>query len=323
MGTMSYAISEICWLAEEVFESASVNTLITLIQRCESGKTKVRFFEILSDFPRSPVCERTITQKSFVNRDYYISIFSSEVENAILDKILKTSRSLGEIAHPCSGYNPYEVGAGIAPEGGPHTKKTVKDKPYHSERQKGQHWKPEVIGRDLDRFHVQVTRQRWIKYGPWLAAPRNPENFTGKRILVQEITGGRDKRIVAAYYEGELYHSRDVIPIKLIRRDPHPFFLLGVINSWLISWYHHKCNPKAQKGLFPKVLVSDLKKLPIHCVANSAQHPIVKLVERILEAKTRDAATDTSAWEREIDQMVYHLYGLTEEEIKIVEGETK
>jgi hypothetical protein len=42
-------------------------------------------------------------------------------------------------------------------------------------------------------------------------------------------------------------------------------------------------------------------------------------VDRILKAKRADAAADTAAQEREIDERVYHLYGLTAEEIKIVE----
>jgi hypothetical protein len=51
------------------------------------------------------------------------------------------------------------------------------------------------------------------------------------------------------------------------------------------------------------------------------QKPIIKLVDKILEAKKENPEVDTSAWEKEIDQLVYKLYNLTEEEIKIVEGE--
>ncbi len=47
----------------------------------------------------------------------------------------------------------------------------------------------------------------------------------------------------------------------------------------------------------------------------------MKRAERILAAKRADAAAGVSAWEREIDERVYRLYGLTKEEIKIVEGE--
>jgi hypothetical protein len=39
-----------------------------------------------------------------------------------------------------------------------------------------------------------------------------------------------------------------------------------------------------------------------------------------LSAKQRDAGADVSALERELDELVYALYGLTPEEIKIVEG---
>jgi hypothetical protein len=50
------------------------------------------------------------------------------------------------------------------------------------------------------------------------------------------------------------------------------------------------------------------------------QRPIVDIVDRILAAKAADPAADTTALEREIDRIVYELYGLTEEEIAIVEG---
>ena len=53
------------------------------------------------------------------------------------------------------------------------------------------------------------------------------------------------------------------------------------------------------------------------------QKQVVALVDKILAAKQRDAAADVSALEREIDELVYALYGLTQEEIKIVEGATK
>ena len=50
---------------------------------------------------------------------------------------------------------------------------------------------------------------------------------------------------------------------------------------------------------------------------------MTRLVDRILAAKQRDAGADLSALEREIDELVYALYGLTPEEIKLVEGSAK
>ena len=50
---------------------------------------------------------------------------------------------------------------------------------------------------------------------------------------------------------------------------------------------------------------------------------LVGLIDRILVAKRRDAKADASAFERELDELVYALYGLTPEEIKFVEGAAK
>jgi len=65
---------------------------------------------------------------------------------------------------------------------------------------------------------------------------------------------------------------------------------------------------------------SYLKQLPIALSEETDRMKVAKLVERILAAKTNNPQADTSPLEREIDELVYQLYGLTDEEIKIVEG---
>lgn len=330
-----YCIREICWLPEFVFSNAKVNTLISVIQNKPKNKIKVKIYDELG-FRKDPKEERTYNQSHFIDNDYYIGIFEKKEDSIILKKINKLSKPLKEFARPCSGYNPYEVGKGEAPEAGLQTKETVENKPYHSYKKLSKEWKPEIIGRNLGRYTVDITDKRWIKYGPWLAAPRDPNNFVGKRILVQEVTGGKDRRIIASYYDGELYHSRDVIPIKIEQDLPHPYYLLGIINSWLITWHHYKRNPKAKKGLFPKVLVSDLKKLPIYDIDFSnindkiKHDKLIKLVEQILEfnnrirkAKTNHEKTiinrQIKSLDRRVDNLVYELYGLNKKEIEVVE----
>jgi adenine-specific DNA-methyltransferase len=44
------------------------------------------------------------------------------------------------------------------------------------------------------------------------------------------------------------------------------------------------------------------------------------LSNKIISAKRANSQADTSTWEGEIDQLVYQLYGLTEDEVEIVEG---
>lgn len=61
------------------------------------------------------------------------------------------------------------------------------------------------------------------------------------------------------------------------------------------------------------------KKIPIKNVSPNEQLPFIHLVTQILAAKKQDPNADTSELEKEIDKLVYQLYGLTEEEREIVE----
>ena len=53
---------------------------------------------------------------------------------------------------------------------------------------------------------------------------------------------------------------------------------------------------------------------------NFGQKPISDFTSKILEAKQANPQADTSALEAQIDQLVYELYGLTQQEIDIIEG---
>ncbi|MBU0693925.1 MAG: Eco57I restriction-modification methylase domain-containing protein, partial [Candidatus Omnitrophica bacterium] len=104
-------------------------------------------------------------------------------------------------------------------------------------------------------------------------------------------------------------------------------YILALINSPAINYYH---NSLRQKGtdLHPQILVSDLKKLPIKNISTQDQAPFKNLAEQILEITTTSKdylqssakQAQVKEYEHQIDQMVYELYGLTKEEIKIVEG---
>jgi adenine-specific DNA-methyltransferase len=61
--------------------------------------------------------------------------------------------------------------------------------------------------------------------------------------------------------------------------------------------------------------------LPIKKIEKIKQNVFVELVNKILTAKKQNPSADTTDLENQIDQLVYKLYDLTEEEIKIIEGE--
>ncbi len=105
-------------------------------------------------------------------------------------------------------------------------------------------------------------------------------------------------------------------------------YLQALLNSRLLDFFLHKISTPFRGGYwsYGKRFIEQLPIRPINFsnASERAEHDaIVKLVERILAAKRADPDADTSAWEREIDQRVYRLYGLTPDEIKLVEESEK
>ena len=79
----------------------------------------------------------------------------------------------------------------------------------------------------------------------------------------------------------------------------------------------------SDEGGFIRLCSIHVEKFPIPAVPTEKQKPVERLVERILAAKQRDAGADVSALEREIDELVYALSGLTPKEIRLVEEASK
>ena len=89
-------------------------------------------------------------------------------------------------------------------------------------------------------------------------------------------------------------------------------YIIGILNSKLInywfSYYFIDVNIKPEQ----------LRKIPLPKAKTNQE--IISLVEKILSDKQNIPDADTSTIEREIDQKVYELYGLTDEEIRVIEG---
>ncbi len=94
-------------------------------------------------------------------------------------------------------------------------------------------------------------------------------------------------------------------------------YLLAVLNSSLINWYYRLISAQlGEKGI--RHFSIYIGQIPIPQISKTEPQPFITLVDKILTAKAR--GEETSEWERRIDELVYQLYGLTEEEIAVVEG---
>ena len=101
-------------------------------------------------------------------------------------------------------------------------------------------------------------------------------------------------------------------------------FLLGLLNSKLPIFYvKTKYSSSSYCGgiTFSKDMINNFP-IPPTIGASIQQRPIISLVDKILAAKKSNPQADTSAWEREIDLLVYRLYGLTYDEVLVVDPGT-
>ncbi|MCS6935912.1 MAG: Eco57I restriction-modification methylase domain-containing protein, partial [Chitinophagales bacterium] len=99
-------------------------------------------------------------------------------------------------------------------------------------------------------------------------------------------------------------------------------YICGFLNSKLSIKQLLENSPKTGTGdVIISVQALEPHRIPIITSSNKQTvKQIELLVDKILAAKNQDPQSDTSRWEREIDRLVYQLYELTEEEVRIVEG---
>ncbi|MBE2234991.1 MAG: Eco57I restriction-modification methylase domain-containing protein, partial [Anaerolinea sp.] len=102
--------------------------------------------------------------------------------------------------------------------------------------------------------------------------------------------------------------------------ETNPLFILGLLNSNVSFYYARKVFVGKQNSWYEVQPVA-LEAFPLPPYDDTQM--IDGLVKAILAAKAENPAADVRALEAEIDQRVYALYGLTAEEIRIVEGETR
>ena len=100
-------------------------------------------------------------------------------------------------------------------------------------------------------------------------------------------------------------------------------YLLGLLNSKLITYYLFEQTPKSSNKSYPSFTSRLLKSLPIRIDKPQIRGLIGEKAAEITILKNQSPFTDTTTLESEIDQLVYELYGLTEEEIGIVENSLK
>ena len=173
---------------------------------------------------------------------------------------------------------------------------------------------PAVL-KHLKKFEEQLKARPEVREGrfPWFALSRYGSDFWQEFETAKIIYPDIYEHQSFAWDESKSFLGNTVYFIPTNEK-----WLNGLLNSNVVEWFYSRISNKVRGG-YLRAFSPYMEQIPIPAVASEKQKPVEKLVERILAAKQKNPAADTTALEREIDQQVYALYGLTPEEIKIVE----
>jgi len=181
--------------------------------------------------------------------------------------------------------------------------------------------KPFVKGKEISRYYLEWSGS-YIQYGDWLWCPRNPRFFESKKVFLRQTAD----QLIATYVEEPMYCIDSVHSlINKVGMEYDLKFILAILNSKLGNYFYQLLNFEKGK-VFAQVKLTFLRKLPIKRITFQNQKPFIELTDKVISLKKSSSIEDrklAQKYEDRIDRLVYELYGLTREEIKLVEGRSE
>ncbi|MBE5231319.1 MAG: N-6 DNA methylase [Microcystis aeruginosa PMC 728.11] len=282
-------IKNIVALPRTVFKSATVDTTIYVIQNkpnSQSHETLVTTFlkkDVINEISNSN------TKQFLRNQDYWLSFhehiinpYLSSSELLILDKINHFSNDLKQITAINYGLKAYQKGKGHPPQ----TAEVMEIKPFTNNNKVDESYAPFFEGQSIQRYSIDWYHNNWIKWGKWLAEPRNKELFCQDRLLFRKVV---DSRLLGCFYQEEAYSNTLLYVVKL--KDSVNYnlkSLLAILNSKLTGFVFRKKFAIHEEDTFPQILLDDFASIPIRKISFSTnsdrrQHCLEKLIKSYQE----------------------------------------
>ncbi|MGL2346580.1 Eco57I restriction-modification methylase domain-containing protein, partial [Helicobacter pylori] len=145
------------------------------------------------------------------------------------------------------------------------------------------------------------------------------EDFEKEKIVWNPVSG----EYFFTFIKDEFYFNNSLFMMTsrtLETRDL--YYVLGLLNTTLYRWLTIQMTNLITIGKYAYGSKDKIERLPIPQITEKNQEladKITALVDKILQSKEKDPKANTQGLEKEIDALVYQLYHLTDEEIKIIE----
>ena len=172
--------------------------------------------------------------------------------------------------------------------------------------------KEKLSARNKDETGI---RYEWYCLQRWGA--NYHKEFEKEKIVWNPVSG----EYLFSYLKDELYFNNSLF--MMTTSSVNLSYILGLMNSTLYKWLVTQITNLVQTGHYAYGAKDKIEKLPIPKIDSTNKalsDEIISLVEQILDSKAKDPTKDTKELESHIDSLVYKLYHLTKDEIKIIEG---
>ena len=173
------------------------------------------------------------------------------------------------------------------------------------------------IQKHLNKYRDKLDKVSEVKKGirPWWSnhRARNRELFWGEKIVLRQ-TGDT---IIAAYDTTNIFTLDSVMNIKLKQGIDYKF-ILGCLNSSYYNFLYQNRAQESGRG-FAQVKPQNVRALPIPKMGKNEQEKICHNVNLALEKKKQQQDADISSILKEIDTVLYDFFGLSKEEISLIE----
>ena len=162
-------------------------------------------------------------------------------------------------------------------------------------------WSGAYLDYNIDRIHSCKTRTIFE---------------ADEKLLFRRVSSS----LIFAYDNQQFYALNTIVVVtKKNHANISLKYLLALLNSKLLNFIYVS-EYKSTKKVFSEIQARSVGELPIKLISPEEQSIFIAIVDRIINEKKGD--NDTSMEEREIDRLVYHLYGLTYDEVLIVDPQT-
>jgi len=287
-----------------VFKNASVDTMTLVTGGGEPDSV------LLSESPRKD--ERTTVaeiQADDIDSEDSIQfrIYKTPGGHELLASILTASVQLNSVAIVKSGLVAYSEGRGDPPQ----NREMMEQRIYHADNQVDEDWRPYLEGRDVIRYRLDWTGG-WILYGDNIAEPRVPELYQGERLVIRQIPSKPPLCIQGAFVDDEHINDRNSMIVKS-DGDYDIRYLLGILNSKLVSIWFDIVFDKFQRSVFPQFKVGELARFPIPSLdlqdaEQKALHD--EIVELVRQRLTEDSDEDWTDLDEAIEERVMRAFGI-------------